>query len=540
MKLYRLSSRLCMVVISLVLCCGNSSFAQVTTRSAAADTVYGFNFMVNMTKAIQEGIFLPDSDYVYVVLDQGVTPMSLVPGPSYTYAALVTNGLDSGFAYHYKYRINDSVYETVDRTATALPGVTTIKTWWNMEALNYTAFVVDMTYAVQSGIFNPSSDFVQILGTMNDWAGSPPLSRIDTTYSYFTTYTLDPGTVQQYKFRINADSTGLELLNKANRMLYIPDTMIEVVHYFNNINPATYPMIFNCNMEYYLRAAHFDPMNDYLDVAGNFNEWGQNDVLFKSDTDSVYTLVKFIDTSYVHTGPLEFKFRINGDSNTTELFGKPNRTYAFHDTINQNPNIFNAWYDDKDPSIPTRPWAYNVLIQGSLINHEFLSGIYSYEDVSGRPEDGTTFQWYRCDDPEMTNLTPIDTAKYITYTIDTLDIGRYLVFEVTPRALGGDSAVGHPVRVVSSSKVLGVGIGEIKNIIASVYPNPVSGMVTVETLKDISMIEIFNYFGQQILEINLTGRKIFSLDLSILSHGFYILKVHSRDREVGMVKIIRN
>jgi len=518
---------------------GISSLAQNPGRAFNPDTIFGFNFQVNMTKAVEQGIFRPDSDYVYVVLDQGISPMSLVPGPSFTYSALVTNGLDSGKTYHYKYRINDSVWETVDRTATVLPGITTIKTWWNMEALNYTAFIVNMTYAVQSGIFHPASDYVQVLGTMNNWSGSPHLFRIDTTYSYFITYTLDPGTIQQYKFRINADSSGLELLNKPNRMLRIPDTLLEVFHYFDNYNPATLPMSFNCDMEYYLRAAYFNPMNDYLDVAGNFNGWGQNDVLFDTNNDSIYSLTKYIDTAYIHNGPLEFKFRINGNWATAELYGKPNRTYAFHDTINQNPNIFTAWYDDKDPAIPTPPWVYNVAIQGKLINHQVLSGIYSYEDVNGRPEDSTTFQWYRCDDPQMTNLLPIDTANHITYTIDTLDIGKYLVFEVTPRATGGDSAIGLPVRVVSTSKVGGVGIDELENIVTSVYPNPTTGMVTVESMKDLSIIEMINYFGQKVMEVNTTGQKNFSFDMSVLPPGFYILKVYSRDREVGVAKVIK-
>jgi len=539
MNLNTLNLRMNLIAILLLSGSGLSSIAQNPEMISKPDTVFGFNFQVNMTKAVQDGIFRPDSDYVYVVLDQGISPMSLVPGPSFTYSALITNGLDSGKTYNYKYRINDSVWETVDRTATAVQGITTIKTWWNLDALNYTAFIVNMTYAVESGTFNPVSDYIQLLGTMNNWSGSPHLLRIDTTYSYFITYTLDPGSVQQYKFRINADSSGLELLNKPNRMLRIPDTLFEAAHYFNNINPSALPMTFNCNMEYYLRAAHFNPMNDFLDVAGSFNGWGQNDVMFDADTDSVYTLVKFLDTAYIHGAPLEFKFRINGSWATAELSGKPNRSYVFHDTVGQNPNIFTAWYDDKDPAIPTPPWAYNVAIQGILINHQFLSGIYSYEDVNGRPEDSTTFQWYRCDDQQMSNLKPIDSANRITYTIDTLDIGKYLVFEITPRAMGGDSSVGQPVRVVSVSKVGSVGIGEIENIITRVYPCPTSGLVTVESLKDFSDVEIINYFGQKVFEENSSGQKVFSFDMSDLPPGFYILKVFTRYKEVGTAKVIR-
>ena len=527
----------------LFVCLLLTAFFQTTwagIRTIATDTVFGFNFQVNMTRAVEEGIFRPDSDFVYVVLDQGVASMSLVPGPSYTYSAIVINGIDSGLTYHYKFRINDTLWEVVDRSATAMEGITTVKTWWNQVALNYTSFVVNMAYAKESGQFNPEKDTVQILGTMNNWAGSPPLRRIDTTLSYFMIYTLDPGTVQQYKFRINSDSAGLELLNKPNRMLRIPDTLLAVSHFFNNFNPATLPMTFNCRMQYYLRAAHFNPLNDYLDVAGNFNDWGANDVLFDPDHDSVYTLVKYLDTAYIHHPPLQFKFRINGDWLTSELQGKPDRSYQFHDSVGQNPNGFTAWYDDKDPSVPTRPWAYNVAIQGKMNNHQVISGIYSYEDVNGRPEDSTTFQWYRCDDQQMTNLTPIDTAVRITYTIDTLDIGKYLVFEVTVRATGGDSAIGYPVRVVSVSKVGNVGIGELENLIAMVYPNPTTGSMTLLTLKELTRVEILSLYGQVIFKQEITGQKSVSLDLGMLPSGLYVVKAYSKDRETGFARIIRN
>ncbi|MEI6455830.1 MAG: T9SS type A sorting domain-containing protein [bacterium] len=540
MKLPYFSSPVVYVYIFLILFSGVLSPGGAMSQETTSDTVFGFNFQVNMTKAVEEGIFRPDSDFVYVVLDQGISAMSLVPGPSYTYSAIVTNGIDSGNTYHYKFRINDTLWETVNRSATTTEGITTIKTWWNKLALNYTAFVIDMTYSRQSGQFDPATDTVQVLGTMNGWAGSPPLHRIDTTLSYFIIYTLDPGSIQQYKFRINSDSSGLELLNKPNRMLRIPDTLLEAVHFFNNYDPATLPMTFNCDMEYYLRAVHFDPLNDFLDVAGNFNGWGANDVLFDPDNDSVYTLVIYLDTAYTHNGPLQFKFRINGNWNTAELYGKPNRIYPFHDTVGQNPNIFNSWYDDKNPSVPTRPWAFNVAIQGKLENHQVLSGMYSYEDVNGRPEDSTTFQWYRCDDQQMTNLTPIDTAERITYTIDTLDIGKYLAFEVIVKATGGDSATGYPVRVVSVSKVGNVGIGEMENLISMVYPNPTSGIANLLSLKDLINIEVLNLYGQRVMQVDASGRKLVSLDLGILPKGIYILKAFTREKETGIARIIRN
>jgi len=515
-----------------------ASFSPCHVSAAKTDTSYSVAFQLNMTKAVRDHIFKPDSDYVYVVMDQGIPPMRMVPGPDYNYSFTLNNELDSGVTYHFKFRINEATWETVNRSVTARPGTVSIHAWWNDIALNYTRFVVNMYYASQSGLFHPETDSVCIVGTMNNMQGSPAMQRIDTSLSYSIVYTLDPGSVHEYKYRINADSNGLELPNKPQRMVRVPDTLLEVAADFNNYNPAKRRMTFRCDMGYYVRAHHFDPDNDYLDVAGNFNMWGANDVLFDRTGDTVYMLEKYMDTTWYHTGPLLFKFRVNGSWESSELTGKPDRSYQLHDTTGGNLNIFSCYYNNLDPRIPTPPWAYGLSIEGILINHEVINGAYTYENVNGIPEANSLYQWYRSDDAQGVVRTPIDSAWYITYTIDTLDIGKWLVFEITPKAASGDSATGKAVFVVSVTPVGGVGIDEL-SLISRAYPNPASEYITVDSRKEIDRIEIINYMNQPVFIQGDICSKSIRLQVGKLPGGLYLLKATTKSNEWGVIRMIK-
>lgn len=512
--------------------------------SASPDTTWSATFSLNMTRAVDQHIFVPDSDYVYMIMDHGIQPLMLVPGPHYTYTGTLDDQLDSGVTYHYYFRINSAERESVDRTLTAQPGTVVVSAWWNDETANYTTFIVNMTYAAQYGIFNPATDSVCIAGTMNNMQGSPKMQRIDTSLDYAYTYGLEPGSVQRYKYRINRGDTAageVELLYQPDRIIRVPDTLLEVNNDYNNFNPAKRLMTFRCDMGYYVRAHHFDISSDFLDVAGNFNGYGANDVLFDPDEDTVYSLEKYIDTSWFHQGPLAFRFRINGAWESAELQGKPDRTYNFHDTVNQNPNIFECHYNDLDPAVPTPPWAYNVDIQGLLIYKKFLSGIYAYENVNGIREGVSAYRWLRSSNAQGTDATPIDSAWKITYVVDTLDIGKWLVFEVTPKAASGDSAVGQPVRAVSSGSISAwdVGMDEHSPLITLVYPNPATDHITVESRSELYRIELINLLNQRVLVREDIGSKSVWLSLGSLPHGLYLVRASTRNGQSGVARVIR-
>ena len=72
-----------------------------------------------------------------------------------------------------------------------------------------------------------------------------------------------------------------------------------------------------------------------------------------------------------------------------------------------------------------------------------VSGFYTYIDVSGKEESGSTYKWYRADTYNG-SYTPIPDATGLQYTITADDEGKYLKFEVKPSS--GNDVFGDSVR----------------------------------------------------------------------------------------------
>jgi hypothetical protein len=521
----------------------SSSLSLVLAAESEKDTTFHFLFDVNMSKTIKTGLFDPDSDRVYVVFEEALPEVLLTESPGNIYSGVVIQGLDSGVTYHFRFRINDTVYESVNRTAIANQGTTGISVWWNDDPLNITTFRVNMIYMAEQGLFDPSSDTVDIAGTMNDWQGSPGMMRIDTTFIYEISYWLNVGETYQYKFRIRHDSVRYENLQGINRFLRAPDTLITVLAWFDNFNPAAVPVTFDCRMQYMISSGQFDPGSGYLDIAGNFNGWGDYTLLYPtgydtiSGSDSLYRVTVFLDTTLIGGPPLEFRFRINASWELAELRGKDPRTYTIHDPL--TPNDFSCWYDNLDPAVPTRPWVTEVEIQGHRVAGAVLTGMYSYHNLNGIPEGQSLYQWYRADSLGAP-LIAIDSAWTINYTADsTADVGKHLAFEVTPVAASGDSATGFPVVVITSTPIGSVGIPWFTSQWLRIYPNPVSEYLVIESQKNIRIVEVFSLTGILQNRAEVTGAGKIILDVSAFPSGLYILRITSEDNRFILKKFIK-
>lgn len=504
-----------------------------------------FSFFCNMQKAADDGLFDPLTDNLYVeLLTPKDTTVEMAPGVApnvFKYSGMIESGLDSGVTYNYKFRINADNYETVERQITATPGTVTADVWWNDEAINMVTFQVDMTYIIEKGEFDPDVDFMDIAGSMNGWGGSGPMTRVGTSNVYEIAYTLDAGVIYEYKFRINADWNTSEFPNGGpNRMMWGPSSSKTIMHYYDNYQPGTVPMTFMCHMWYQITAGHFDPAVDYLDVAGNMNGWGAYDVLFDRGNDSIYQVTLNVDTINIGGSPVEFKFRFNGNWDTSEFpGGGPNRKYDLQDTTGGFQNIVEVWYDNKNPDIPTPPWAYDLSITGTLVVGQTLTGNYTYENCNFIAEGTSLYQWYRADDNQGTNLEPIDLATELTYATTVGETGKWVAFEVTPIAASGDSAVGKPVMVYSADKIVGVAIQEIGNTWVNFYPNPVKDLITFEHLGQISRIVIFNSIGQQVITLNTLNTEKISANTSTLKTGVYFIRFINQDGTMATSKFIK-
>ena len=509
------------------------------TASAATDTVFVLSLEINMTRAITRGIFNPALDKIYVTFDSVISDQMLVPVGDNKYSLLLNTGIDSGAVYNFRFRINNFIIETVNRQILIRQGINSYYCWWNNDFLNYTWFRVDMGYMVKQHTFRPDTDYVDMVGNMNSWKGSPIFTRSDTGFIYQTLYNIDPGTIAVFKFRINGDTNRIELKGLPNRFLLAPDSVIHTMYWFNNYNPSRTPMIFYCNMKYMTRAGHFSRQYDHVDVAGSFNGNGAYDILYDTDKDSIYTATLLIDTAVYRQNPISFKYRINSSWPLAELQGKPARTWFLHDTATGR-NIDSSWFNDWNPAIPAPPMATKVAIQGLYAFKQVISGVYTYENINGIREGVSKYQWYRSDDSLGINITIIDTATHITFTVDTASIHKWLVFEVIPIADSGEATTGDPVRVITKSSIGYVGITNHDNLVSLVYPNPGSGNLVVEGLVDIKRIELYDLTGRMVFALDGINSTRTLINPSGLLPGMYLLKAYGKDNETGRARVIRN
>ncbi len=401
-------------------------------------------------------------------------------------------------------------------------------------------FQVDLSQWAAKGEFNPATDSIDMPGTFNNWAGSATLEKVDATLVYQIALSIESSTVQEFKFRINRDTNDAELIS---HMYRVPNDTTTVKYMYNDYDTTTVPITFMCHMFYQIKALHFNPLplHDYLDVAGTFNGLGAYDLLFDRGHDSIYQVTLNLPKTLISpVTPILFKFRINGNWNTSEyLNGGPFRSYFLKDTTGGFQNLVDVWYDNKNPAIPAPPVAYNVFIQGIYAAKQVLTGSYSYEDYNLLPEGTSLYRWYLADSTTQVNLVPVGDST-INYVVDSLNAGKYIAFEVTPVASGtGDSLIGKPVRAWTG-KIGGVGIGNLTGKKPGFYPNPVTSLITFTHLDNIQQIEIYSVPGQKVgtLETRTPGRITF--DASNLGRGIYIIKFSKSDHTFTTVKFIKD
>jgi hypothetical protein len=385
-------------------------------------------------------------------------------------------------------------------------------------------FQVDMSQWAARGLFQPFTDSIDMPGTMNNWTGSVLLQKMDTTLVYQIVLKLYAAAVQEFRFRINRDTNNAELISHLYR---VPLDTTTAKYMYSDYDTSTVPITFKCHMSYQIKAGHFNafPQHDYLDVAGTFNNAGNYDLLYDRGHDSIYQVTLNLPKTLISPAiPILFKFRINGNWNTSEFQdGGPFRSFFLKDTTGGIQNLVDVWYNNINPAIPAPPVAFNVFIQGNYYAKQTLTGSYSYEDYNLLPEGNSLYRWYSADSITQVNLVPIGDST-INYVVDSLNTGKYIAFEVTPVASGtGDSLIGKPVKVWTG-KIGGVGINNLEMNRVHFYPNPVSGQITFDHLGSTAWIEVYSIFGQKVAVLETLNLNQVSLDVSGFSKGIYLLK----------------
>jgi hypothetical protein len=291
-------------------------------------------------------------------------------------------------------------------------------------------------------------------------------------------------------------------------------------------------------MNYQITAGHFDPAMDYLDIAGTLNNWNGNQFLWDRASNGIYTGTFLIDTT-TPSPMLEFKFRINSDWGNSEFpGGGPNRQWTVHDTAGGMTNVFDCWYNNDNPGVPTAPRVNSVSIEGTPEIGITLTGTYTYEDINGDLESGSTYKWYRADDAAGTNKAPIADMTTINYTLVEADFEKYVFFEVTP-CTTVEPMCGDP-KEASIGPIYHTGINDQAADLIKMYPNPVNDMLIIENIKDVNSITVFNLTGQKLLEFNNLNTDKLNVNTSSLTKGVYFVTFFTENKLMRTDKFLKN
>lgn len=150
---------------------------------------------------------------------------------------------------------------------------------------------------------------------------------------------------------------------------------------------------FEVNVSYQIEQGLFDPANEFVDIAGTFNNWGTTlSRLEDPDEDGIYSTTL---NGFTGGSAIEFKFRFNGQWDGREEFpgGGSNRSH----TVSDSDETITFWYNDEEP--PTGPAVAGItasstftFTNGSILFTEDAGGLvesYEWEFEGGNPATST-------------------------------------------------------------------------------------------------------------------------------------------------------
>ena len=487
-------------------------------------------FNVNMNKQIDDGNFDPITGSVYAMI-QGMDSLLLTNNTGNIYSGEITTGLTDGQLIDFHFRM-DNTDENVTRNITLSLGQNVVDVWFNDITLMPLTLHCNMAYYIAEGWFDPSTDFVDVAGSFNQWdGGNHHLNDTDGDYTYSITIDgIDAG-IQEFKFRINGswDDATAEFPNSGpNRIIMLQEGGFEYQSIYNNYQPGAMPVLFICHMDYQIAAGHFDPANDFLGLSGTFNNWTTDLQLADRDGQMAYTLSIPIDIST--SANIDFQFNINGNTVTTESFI---RNFSVLDTAGGGvENVIDVWYNNANPTVGAAPMVYDVMLDGLLEVGETVTASYTYEDVNGDLEGETSFRWAIADDTLGTNLMVINDGPSNSYLIDQADYDKYIFLDIRPASQtisGSDSAntmFGDTVQIIHGP-IFQTSIESEKIEHIEIYPNPTSGQVQINQLYKIDEIVILSIDGKIIQSISVEGENSINMDTSTLPQGVYFLNFNN-------------
>ena len=84
----------------------------------------------------------------------------------------------------------------------------------------------------------------------------------------------------------------------------------------------------------------------------------------------------------------------------------------------------------------------------------------------------------------------------------------------------------------------GTSVAENKLIDVVLYPNPAHNTVNIVTDEGLRKVTVWNVLGQQVADVNLNGEKKFTIDISHLRPGVYIVKTATKNKNFSKQMVV--
>ena len=344
----------------------DNSDRQITVCSADQVYEYWYNnasatpvivFKVDMGDQINLGNFNPASDYVDIAgsfngwkgANHHLTPTGCDDA---IWQIMIADSFTVGEAIQFKLRINGSwdagkCEADPNREYTPVANVQEYSDYWNRYDYNFAVtFEVNMSYQIRLGNFNPTSDYVDIAGTLNGWDGSNQHltdSDADSIWSITLDSLMVPGDTIQFKFRINGSWDAGKCEADPNREYIVLGGTQTYSVWWNNFDPnfVGSNVQFSVNMNGQINAGLFDPaVNNTVKVKGTFDGWAGTS-LTDADADGIYTAVVSVPI-----GPMQYLFQyVDKDGVTVNESLTQNRMYTV-ELSSETIVLETVWFDN--------------------------------------------------------------------------------------------------------------------------------------------------------------------------------------------------
>jgi len=208
----------CIFLVSIIMIFGCSK----TPNDVLIDSYRDVEINVDMNQAINDGLFDVNIDVLTLFLDSVDEYVMNDENGDQIFSVSISN-LIFGKTYEYQYVVNET-FEILeqDRAFTVFDVENSVSDYYGELNPTLLILLVNMSYQIELGSFDPDIHFLDVAGTFNVWDGTNyHLVELESNLYTITITNLDADDEIKFKFRIDGDWNNAEFPDGGDNRSYI-------------------------------------------------------------------------------------------------------------------------------------------------------------------------------------------------------------------------------------------------------------------------------------------------------------------------------